>query len=102
MKDPRIIIGPRHHLHPARQPVARNPRRHRQDRQARQHVERRLHVDVIVAVQIAAFYRDPLPRFLIRADFVGKNVPTSRAQVVRVKLQENDGVDDEVVIEEAR
>ncbi len=38
----------------------------------------------------------------IRADFVGKNVPTSRTQEVRVKLMENDGVNDEVLIEEAR
>ena len=38
----------------------------------------------------------------IRADFVGKNVPTSRAQEVRVKLMENDGVSDEVLIEEGR
>lgn len=38
----------------------------------------------------------------IRADFVGKNVPTARTQDVRVKLFENDGGNDEVVIEEAR
>ena len=30
----------------------------------------------------------------IRADYVGKNVPTSRAQSVRVKLAEVDGVDE--------
>ena len=29
----------------------------------------------------------------IRADFVGKNVPTSRREVVKVKLREEDGVD---------
>ena len=38
----------------------------------------------------------------IRADFVGKNVPTARTQVVRVKFMENDGVSDEVLIEEGR
>jgi pyrimidine operon attenuation protein/uracil phosphoribosyltransferase len=38
----------------------------------------------------------------IRADFVGKNVPTARTQEVRVKLLENDGVSDEVLIEEGR
>jgi pyrimidine operon attenuation protein/uracil phosphoribosyltransferase len=38
----------------------------------------------------------------IRADFVGKNIPTARTQVVRVRLLETDGVDDEVVIEEGR
>ena len=35
----------------------------------------------------------------IRADFVGKNLPTSNAQSVRVRLSEIDGVDD-VSIEE--
>ncbi len=34
----------------------------------------------------------------IRADHVGKNVPTSRDEVIRVRLTETDG-DDEVVIE---
>jgi len=29
----------------------------------------------------------------IRADYVGKNVPTSRREVVKVKLREEDGVD---------
>jgi pyrimidine operon attenuation protein/uracil phosphoribosyltransferase len=27
----------------------------------------------------------------IRADFVGKNLPTSRSEVVKVKLRETDG-----------
>ncbi len=35
----------------------------------------------------------------IRADYVGKNLPTSRREVVAVRLQETDGRD-EVVIEE--
>ena len=34
----------------------------------------------------------------IRADYVGKNIPTSRDQAVRVRLSEVDGVD-EVVVE---
>jgi pyrimidine operon attenuation protein/uracil phosphoribosyltransferase len=34
----------------------------------------------------------------IRADHVGKNVPTSRDEVIRVRLQEADG-EDEVIIE---
>ncbi|GAA5513326.1 bifunctional protein PyrR [Deinococcus carri] len=29
----------------------------------------------------------------IRADYVGKNLPTARAEMVKVKLQETDGVD---------
>jgi pyrimidine operon attenuation protein/uracil phosphoribosyltransferase len=36
----------------------------------------------------------------IRADHVGKNVPTSREELVRVHLSETDGAD-EVVIERA-
>ena len=35
----------------------------------------------------------------IRADFVGKNIPTARTQSVRVKLSESDGTGDEVVVE---
>ncbi|MFH0754406.1 MAG: bifunctional pyr operon transcriptional regulator/uracil phosphoribosyltransferase PyrR [Candidatus Omnitrophota bacterium] len=38
----------------------------------------------------------------IRADFVGKNIPTARSQDVRVKLLESDGVSDEVLLEEGR
>ncbi|MEE6272221.1 bifunctional pyr operon transcriptional regulator/uracil phosphoribosyltransferase PyrR [Georgenia sp. MJ206] len=34
----------------------------------------------------------------VRADFVGKNLPTSRAERVRVRLAETDGVDDAVTI----
>jgi pyrimidine operon attenuation protein/uracil phosphoribosyltransferase len=35
----------------------------------------------------------------IRADHVGKNVPTSRDEVIRVRLAEVDGGEDEVLIE---
>jgi pyrimidine operon attenuation protein/uracil phosphoribosyltransferase len=35
----------------------------------------------------------------IRADYVGRNIPTSANEVVEVKLTEDDGVD-EVMIEE--
>lgn len=35
----------------------------------------------------------------IRADFAGKNIPTSRAQEVRVHLKESDGVDSVVVVD---
>ncbi|HYO35543.1 MAG TPA: bifunctional pyr operon transcriptional regulator/uracil phosphoribosyltransferase PyrR [Geodermatophilus sp.] len=38
----------------------------------------------------------------IRADYVGKNVPTSRAQQVRVHLAETDGTDEVLVTEGAR
>jgi len=36
----------------------------------------------------------------IKADYVGKNLPTSRKQSVRVRLQEIDG-EDEVLLDEA-
>ncbi|MDD5504739.1 MAG: bifunctional pyr operon transcriptional regulator/uracil phosphoribosyltransferase PyrR [Candidatus Omnitrophica bacterium] len=35
----------------------------------------------------------------IRADYVGKNIPTSATQVVRVKLKEKDGVDEVCVFD---
>ena len=35
----------------------------------------------------------------IRADFVGKNIPTSKAQNVKVILQETDSGEDQVVVE---
>jgi len=36
----------------------------------------------------------------IRADFVGKNVPTSKNQSIKVLMQEQDNCQDEVVVEE--
>src|SRR3954451_22144084 len=36
----------------------------------------------------------------IRADYVGKNVPTSRSQQVKVRLAETDGVDEVLLTEE--
>jgi pyrimidine operon attenuation protein/uracil phosphoribosyltransferase len=35
----------------------------------------------------------------IRADHVGKNVPTSRDEVIKVHLRETDEIEDEVIIE---
>lgn len=35
----------------------------------------------------------------VRADFVGKNIPTSRQENVAVRFQESDGVDEVVIIE---
>lgn len=35
----------------------------------------------------------------IRADYVGKNIPTSQSEIVQVKLEETDGID-EVMIQE--
>ena len=36
----------------------------------------------------------------IRADFVGKNIPTSKSQNVQVILEESDGKADEVIVED--
>ena len=50
---------------------------------------------ILLAVLIDRGHRE-LP---IRADFVGRNVPTSKREIVHVKLKEIDG-EDQVVIEE--
>jgi pyrimidine operon attenuation protein/uracil phosphoribosyltransferase len=36
----------------------------------------------------------------IRADYVGKNIPTSQGELVEVKLEEDDGIDEVVIQEE--
>jgi pyrimidine operon attenuation protein / uracil phosphoribosyltransferase len=49
------------------------------------------------AVQLAVLVDRGHRELPIRADFVGKNVPTSRAQQVKVRLAEIDGVDEVLV-----
>jgi pyrimidine operon attenuation protein/uracil phosphoribosyltransferase len=51
------------------------------------------------AIQLAVLVDRGHRELPIRADFVGKNVPTSRREAVQVKLNEEDGIDS-VVIEE--
>ena len=51
--------------------------------------------DIQLAVLIDRGHRE-LP---IRADYVGKNIPTSKNQDVKVRLKENDEAEDEVVVE---
>jgi pyrimidine operon attenuation protein/uracil phosphoribosyltransferase len=51
------------------------------------------------AVQLAVLVDRGHRELPIRADFVGKNVPTSRSQQVRVHLQETDDVDEVLVTE---
>jgi pyrimidine operon attenuation protein/uracil phosphoribosyltransferase len=51
------------------------------------------------AVQLAVLVDRGHRELPIRADFVGKNVPTSRSQQVKVHLAEIDGVDEVLVIE---
>ncbi|GAA4286002.1 bifunctional pyr operon transcriptional regulator/uracil phosphoribosyltransferase PyrR [Georgenia daeguensis] len=50
------------------------------------------------AVQLAVLVDRGHRQLPIRADFVGKNLPTSRAERVRVQLSETDGVADAVTI----
>jgi pyrimidine operon attenuation protein / uracil phosphoribosyltransferase len=54
------------------------------------------------AVQLAVLVDRGHRELPIRADFVGKNVPTSRTQQVKVHLGETDGVDEVLVTEAAR
>ena len=51
------------------------------------------------AVQLAVLVDRGHRELPIRADFVGKNVPTSRTQQVRVHLTETDGADEVLVTE---
>ena len=51
-------------------------------------------------IQLAALIDRGHRELPIRADYVGKNIPTSRYENVRVKLTEIDGVDEVVLIKE--
>ena len=51
------------------------------------------------SVQLAVLVDRGHRELPIRADFVGKNVPTSRTQQVKVHLQEIDGTDEVLLIE---
>ena len=52
------------------------------------------------AIQLAVLVDRGHRELPVRADFVGKNVPTARREAVQVKLAEEDGIDT-VMIEEA-
>jgi pyrimidine operon attenuation protein/uracil phosphoribosyltransferase len=54
------------------------------------------------AVQLAVLVDRGHRELPIRADYVGKNVPTSRAQQVRVHLAETDGTDEVLVVDGER
>jgi pyrimidine operon attenuation protein / uracil phosphoribosyltransferase len=51
------------------------------------------------AVQLAVLVDRGHRELPIRADYVGKNLPTSRSQSVKVRLAEVDGVDEVLVTE---
>jgi pyrimidine operon attenuation protein/uracil phosphoribosyltransferase len=48
-------------------------------------------------VQLAALVDRGHRELPIRADYVGKNVPTARDEAVQVRLQETDGIDEVVI-----
>ena len=54
------------------------------------------------AVQLAVLVDRGHRELPIRADFVGKNLPTSLAERVRVSLEAIDGVDSVSILEGAR
>jgi pyrimidine operon attenuation protein/uracil phosphoribosyltransferase len=54
------------------------------------------------AVQLAVLVDRGHRELPIRADYVGKNVPTSRAQQVRVHLAETDGTDEVLLVDGER
>ncbi len=54
------------------------------------------------AVQLAAFVDRGHRELPIRADFVGKNIPTSRNERVLLHLQETDGKDEALIMAEAQ
>jgi len=54
------------------------------------------------AVQLAVLVDRGHRELPIRADYVGKNVPTSRSETVRVQLRETDDVDEVVLVREER
>ena len=50
-------------------------------------------------IQVAALVDRGHRELPIRADFVGKNIPTRQSELVRVRLAETDGVDDVCILE---
>lgn len=51
------------------------------------------------SIQLAALIDRGHRELPIRADYVGKNVPTSRRELVEVRLSETDGADEVVIME---
>lgn len=50
-------------------------------------------------IQLAVLIDRGFRELPIRPDYVGKNIPTSQKEVVEVRLEESDGVDEVVVME---
>ena len=52
-----------------------------------------------VRIQVAALVDRGHRELPIRADFVGKNIPTRRSEIVKVSFVETDGVDDVSIVD---
>ena len=52
-----------------------------------------------VRIQVASLVDRGHRELPIRADFVGKNIPTRQMELVRVRFQETDGIDDVCILE---
>jgi len=50
-------------------------------------------------IQLAVLIDRGFRELPIRADFVGKNIPTSQQEIVEVRLEASDGVDEVVIME---
>jgi pyrimidine operon attenuation protein/uracil phosphoribosyltransferase len=69
-------------------------------RTARAAMEALLELGRPAAVQLAVLVDRGLRELPVRADYVGKNIPTSRGETVRVSLVETDGEEGVVTVEE--
>ncbi len=69
-------------------------------RTARAAMDALLEIGRPAAVQLAILVDRGHRELPIRADYVGKNMPTSRGERVRVKLEETDGEDGVIVVAE--
>jgi pyrimidine operon attenuation protein/uracil phosphoribosyltransferase len=53
-------------------------------------------------IQLAVFIDRGHREMPIRADYVGKNIPSSRHEDIKVRLKETDGVDEVAIMHEDR
>lgn len=70
-------------------------------RTVRAAMEAVLHMGRAERIQLAALIDRGHRELPIRADFIGKNLPTSRAETVRVHMKEIDGKDSVVILTDA-
>ena len=51
------------------------------------------------SIQLAVLVDRGHREFPVRADYVGKNIPTAKNEAVEVRLQETEGIDEVVITE---